>query len=140
MTGKQFILNVIDVDETCRESCDLPKPQLLKGCLAPPPVETYPLSVLVAPSSQVCGEAWGGNSIPINPCASQLEGPSSPSGSTPAHGLSLGGLVGAMQMVALTVELGIWRPGFDTECGPWQGLFICVTAGHGLCGASSKSE
>ena len=69
MTGNQFILNVIDVDEICRESCELPKPQLLKGCLAPPPVETYTVSTLVAPGSRVCGEAWGGNSIPVNPCA-----------------------------------------------------------------------
>ena len=33
VTGNQFILNVVDVDEICRESCELPKPQLLKGCL-----------------------------------------------------------------------------------------------------------
>lgn len=42
-------------------------------------------------------------------------------------------LWGPWQMAALTLELGIWEPGFDTECGPWQGLFRCDTAGHGLC-------
>lgn len=33
------------------------------------------------------------------------------------------------QMVALTLKLGIWRPGFGVECGPGQGLFRCDTAG-----------
>lgn len=48
-------------------------------------------------------------------------------------------LWGPWQMMALILELGIWRPGFDVECGPWQGLFGCDTADQGLCGASSKS-
>lgn len=43
-------------------------------------------------------------------------------------------LWGPWQMVALTLELGIWRPGFDVECGPRQELFRCDPAGRGLLG------
>lgn len=44
-----------------------------------------------------------------------------------------GVLWGTWQMVVLTLELGIWRPGFGVKCGPWQGPFRCDTADHGLC-------
>lgn len=39
MTGKQFIFSVIDVDEN-----DITKPWMMKGCPAPPPVETHAMS------------------------------------------------------------------------------------------------
>ena len=43
-TGKQFVLSVTAVDDTCSEDCDLLKPQLMEGCLAPLPVEKHAMS------------------------------------------------------------------------------------------------